>query len=110
MSTEQNTPEPGSIVIYGASDDLIEVECLAGPVPGCDEYDTADGQFVLTGPDPDGLAQTRLRVSYLAEGVWAISVAPVSEHMPMLPVFITKERHSAKATVSGVGSVVREAL
>jgi hypothetical protein len=107
MDPEENTPEPGAVVIYGASDDLIEVE---GQVRGCGEYAADDAQFVLTGAHDDGLAQTRLRVGYLPEGVWAISVAPVSEDVPMLPVFINRKRYSAKATVAGVASIVREAL
>jgi hypothetical protein len=107
MSPEENTPDPGAVVIYGASDNLIEIK---GQVRGCDEYNAEDAQFVLTGAHEDGLAQTRLRVVYLPKGVWAISVAPVSEDVPMLPVFISQERYSAKATIAGVGSIVREAL
>lgn len=37
---------PGTVTLYGASDDLIEVE---GDVSGCDEYNADDEHFVLIG-------------------------------------------------------------
>lgn len=105
MSTEEPTPQSGAVVIYGASDDLIEIE---GQVPGCDEYGAEDdgAQFVLIGDN----AQTRLRITYMPGGVWGITVSQIDEDMAMLPMFINSEGYSAKATVQGVRSIVREAL
>lgn len=93
-----------TIKLYGASDDLIEVE---GDVSGCDEYNGADAHFVLVGAS----AQTRIRVWYTARGVWAISAAPTDEDVAMLPVSINNAEtgYSAEATVEGVHTIIREA-
>jgi hypothetical protein len=99
MSTDMT----GTVVVYGASDDLIEIE---GDVQGCDEYPQADGQFVLVG---DG-AQVRLRVSYTRAGIWAIAVAPVGEAMPMLPVTLTDGGYTPRATIEGVRLVFHEVI
>lgn len=89
-----------TITVYGSSDDLIEIEGATNR-----EYDSADSHFVLVGRG----GQARLRVWYTKRGVWAIAAAPVDEDVPMLPVTLTSEGYSAKATVEGVNTVVREA-
>lgn len=91
-----------TVVLYGASDDLIEVE---GDAPGCDEYPAEDAHFVLVG----AVAKVRVRVWYTRRGVWAVAAAPVEEDTPMLPVALTGSGYSARATVEGVTMVVREA-
>lgn len=97
------TDQSGSVVtLYGASDDLIEVE---GTAPGCDEYNEEDAHFVLTGDK----GAVRIRVWYTRRGVWAIAVAPVEEDAPMLPVQITGSGYTAQAIVGGVRLVVKEA-
>jgi hypothetical protein len=92
-----------TIELYGASDDLIEVE---GDIAGCDEYNADDAHFVLTGVDGSALW---IRVWYTRRGVWAIALAPLDEDVPMLPASVTGDRYTAKAIVSGVCTVVREA-
>lgn len=93
-----------TIVLYGASDDLIEVE---GDRPGCDEYNAEDQHFVLAGAN----GTVRVRVWYTRRGLWAIAAAPVDEDTPMLPVAIEagEKGYTAKATVHGVELVVAEA-
>jgi hypothetical protein len=59
--------------IYGASDDLVEVE---GNLPGCDEYSGDDVKFVIGGC-------LLVRVTYGGHGVWAIQCAPVDEDVPV---------------------------
>ena len=95
---------PGTVTLYGASDDLIEIE---GDVPGCDEYNAEDEYFVLIGLE----AKTRVRVWFTRGGVWAIAAAPVGEDIPMLAVVIeaSERGYSARATVDGVHLVVHEA-
>ncbi len=99
------------VTVYGASDDLIEVE---GDVPGCDEYNGELSQFLLTGGD----RALRVRVRYDDDesGCWGIEVAPRDEDTAMLPVVISQQPrmdgegvgYSARAVVSGVDAVVLE--
>lgn len=56
------------IVIYGSSDDLIEVE---GDVPGCDEYNVEKAVFVTAG--------LRIHVKYDDGGCWRIGAVPFAE-------------------------------
>jgi hypothetical protein len=92
-----------SVIVYGASDDLIEIE---GSVQGCDEYNGDDEHFVLIGDE----AKVRMRVWYTRRGVWAIAVAPVGEDIPMLEVQIAPadRGYTARAIVNGVRLVVHE--
>lgn len=87
------------VVIYGSSDDLIEVE---GDAPGCDEYSAEDATFVLSGP----LGSARVRMVY--EGVWAITIAQLAEDVPLLTAAVLGSDYSVRATFWGVRSVVRE--
>jgi hypothetical protein len=93
------------VTIYGASDDLVEVE---GDAAGCDEYPSEDAHFVLTGD----AGQVRVRCWYTDRGIWAIAAAPVSEGAPMLSVAISgyESGYSAQAVVTGVISVIHEAV
>lgn len=93
-----------TIELYGASDDLIEVD---GDLPGCDEYNAEDAYFVLFGVADSAV---RVRVWYTSRGVWAIAAEPLDESSPMLPLSVTGEGYTAKAIVSGVRTVVREAV
>lgn len=94
------------VTIYGASDDLIEVE---GDAKGCDEYPATDDMaaFVLVG----GEARTRIVVRYTDDGVWAVSVAPHDEGtlMHFVEVGENANGYSAEARVRGVDAVIREA-
>jgi hypothetical protein len=94
-----------TITIYGASDDLIEIE---GEAAGCDEYpaDDADsGSFVLIGTDD---RQLRVRVSYGHNGVWVIALSPVDEDVPALTAVVSGSGYSARATIDDVISVIHE--
>lgn len=53
-----------TIKIYGASDDLIEVE---GDVPGCDEYGSEAGVVELSTGDA-------FRIRYTDDGVWTVDL------------------------------------
>lgn len=91
------------VYVYGASDDLVEVE---GNCPGCDEYSGDDVYLRLIGKGNS----TILRVSYESRGVWAIEVAPVAENLPMHEVRIvpSERSYSPLAAVVGVEQVVLE--
>lgn len=93
------------VTIYGASDDLIEVE---GPVPGCDEYNDEFARFRLIG---DGKT-TVVEVQYVESGVWEIRVRPLAEDVLMHEVAISQSErgYSALAIVAGVEQVVREVV
>jgi hypothetical protein len=90
------------VTIYGASDDLIEVE---GDAPGCDEYNGDDEHFVLVGEE----GKVRVRCWYTKRGVWAIAAAPVEEDARTLSVTIHGTGYTAHATVENVDLVIREA-
>lgn len=59
-----------ALAIYGASDDLIEVE---GEVAGADEFDGERATFVVAG----------LRITVEYHGCWAIQVIQVDEDVPV---------------------------
>ena len=95
--------EKGRVVIYGSSDDLIEVE---GKVPGCDEYNGERATFVLIGQHDD---QSTVRVRYAENGCWAIEVAPLDEDIALIPCVIemSGRGYSACATFKDVKSIVK---
>lgn len=92
-----------TVTIYGASDDLIEVD---GHVTGCDEYPSEDDHFVLIGE----AGKVRVRVWYTERGLWAIAAAPVDEDTPMLSLALSagEKNYTAQAVVEGVDLVIRE--
>ncbi len=99
-------PSTYEVIIYGASDDLIEVD---GSAPGCDEYGGETAEMLLW--DDHDTAGLRVTVEY-RHGCWMVGVAPADDGIPMLPVVIDQTTYhdgsigySARATVSGVGSV-----
>lgn len=55
-----------TVTIYGASDDLIEVE---GDVPGCDEYNSIDAPLYVELSTGDAF-----KVEYTDEGVWRVTL------------------------------------
>ncbi len=93
-----------TVFVYGASDDLIEVD---GDVRGCDEYPSDDAHFVFS----NGVEAVRLRVWFTRRGLWAIAAAPVDEDTPMLPVRLegAARGYSAKAQIDDVNLIVHEA-
>lgn len=97
MSTATGT----TVMIYGASDDLVEVE---GVIPGCDEYSEAPGRFIVIGET----GSTRVTIQYNEDGVWAVTLSPLDEDTPMLPAVIDSDRYTARATFNGVSRVIRE--
>lgn len=65
------------LTIYGASDDLIELE---GAID--DEYSIGsadDWEAIITADDKE----IRVFAAYLSCGVWAVSAAPVEDGVPM---------------------------
>jgi hypothetical protein len=90
------------VVIYGASDDLIEVE---GDVPGCDEYNDEAATFVLTG---DG-GQVRVGMRYGRSGCWEATIAPLDEGVAGPTATVSISGYTARVEVYDVTSVVREA-
>jgi hypothetical protein len=99
------------VTIYGASDDLIEVD---GDVPGCDEYSGESAELLLTGPE----GGVWVMVTYGTNGCWAIGVGPVDEDTRMLPVAIDQQPrmdgagfgYSARAVVTGVEKIHVESV
>jgi hypothetical protein len=69
MSTEATE----RLVIYGSSDDLIEVD---GKLPGCDEY-AADKAYLE-------VAGLRIGVEFC--GTWLIAVQQIDEEVPVTAV------------------------
>jgi hypothetical protein len=82
-----------TITIYGASDDLVEVD---GNVKGCDEYYYSEAVIVL---EP---TQDRFRIKY--DGVWRVSYEHVTGllryHVELAPED-DEDNYTDKATVSG---------
>lgn len=72
-----------TIRIYGASDDLVEVE---GPIHGADEY-TSDGTWtgVLEGPDGH---TAYVYADYRPNGTWTVSLGQFEEGyaLPAWPI------------------------
>lgn len=100
-----------TVTIYGASDDLIEIE---GTAPGCDEYNSEAATFIVRGEQHDDLiaGRTRVTVAYVAPGVWSLDLAPVDDGIPMVPCVVDlSERYdgtpgySARARFDGVERV-----
>lgn len=97
------------VTIYGASDDLIEVE---GDVPGCDEYNGENATLLLVGDE----GALRVTVRFDEDGNWMVGVAPRDEDTRMLSVIISQQPrmdgegfgYSARAVVSGVNVVTYE--
>lgn len=73
------------ITIYGASDDLVEVEGCEG----ADEFCTDDWQGELVAPDG---SQMRVYARYELSGCWSVGAAQVDEEhqLPGWPVTITQ--------------------
>lgn len=59
------------IKIYGASDDLVEVECVVGEVKGCDEYSGGNDQTRRVILHPTGDVFT-VKYGRGEDGVWVV--------------------------------------
>ena len=75
------------ITIYGASDDLVEVDGCEG----ADEFSSDNWSADLQGPDPDGT----MHVScwYDINGCWQVGVGQSDEsiQLPVWPITITQQ-------------------
>lgn len=96
-----------TIVIYGYSDDLIEID---GDAPGCDEYNPGypddTSEFLITTVGDGGAeAKVRVRVTYNTDGVWEITTRQVEEDMPTPEVHLSSRGYSMQATIGGVTKV-----
>jgi len=69
-----------TVTIYGASDDLVEIE---GDIEGCDEY-SADGFWVGVIEAPDG-GTANVYVDYRHNGCWTVSLGQYEEDYGMPP-------------------------
>lgn len=80
----------GRVKIYGASDDLIEIE---GDIPGCDEYNTEHAYFQVAG--------LQLGVEYNGDGTWEIAVGLIDEDVPVTAenMALAVEGHSMVLTM-----------
>lgn len=91
-----------TFVFSGASDDLIHVD-------GSDEFDEIGAQeatFVVAGTEG---RFARIRVNYGRRGLWEVTVGPLDEDIPMLPVLVEMDTgYSARATVHNALTVLRE--
>lgn len=74
------------ITIYGASDDLVEVDGCEG----ADEFPSDDWSGVLVGPD--GVQQMRVYCRYESNGCWSVGAVQIDEQyqLPEWPVTITQ--------------------
>jgi hypothetical protein len=68
------------IHIYGASDDLLEVE---GNNPGCDEYGCPERGIAITIGDETGGLRVFARYAVGPRGVWRLAVEPIDEGVPI---------------------------
>ena len=59
-----------TVRIYGASDDLIEIE---GDIPGCDEYNEVCAYFQIAG----------LQIGVEYAGTWEVAVGQIDEDVPV---------------------------
>lgn len=75
----------GPVSVYGASDDLVELEGGVDDEIGCYEK-PVEIEFGHPGPDSDGKG-VRLLVEYAPGGsaVWRIAVEPLDENVEMFP-------------------------
>jgi len=79
-----NEPPISTVKIYGASDDLIEVEGVEGSVRGCDEFGTDNGFVEFSSGDV-------FRVHYTNDGVWKVDHVQATQRGA--PTVIRKEPH-----------------
>lgn len=93
-----------TIQIYGASDDLIEIE---GNCPGCDEYNAEDAAFLVSGDYNGTPARAKVRVIYNADGVWAITVSQAAEGDSLLPCVIETGAPAGYSAVASFDDVDR---
>lgn len=91
------------VVIYGASDDLVEIE---GDAPGCDEYNAESATFLVLGVRGD---RARVEVEYADSGVWKVAVSPADEdtNIPPMEIVSAGNGYSACAVIQNVERVVR---
>ena len=61
-----------ALKIYGASDDLIEIE---GTIPGCDEYNAERAYFQVAG--------LQIGIEFAGPGTWEIAVGQIDEDTPV---------------------------
>lgn len=100
-------PETVEVTIYGASDDLVEVE---GQIEGADEYDALSGWVgALTSPDGESLV---VRAEYCKPGSraeWTVGVEN-TETYPAWPIRFAerpdREGDPALVIIVPVGTVL----
>jgi hypothetical protein len=93
--------------IYGASDDLVEIEHLdeAGePIPGAgDEYNCDGANIVIGNPEASegkNAEGIRIGMRYAKGGCWEARVAPIDEDVPCpYVVTVMVEKYSAVVLV-----------
>lgn len=83
--------------IYGASDDLVEIE----GVDGGDEIGCYEQDVVVTVEEPGGPGAVRVTMSYVAGGVWAATISQIDEDAPIpWPVIVTSRRYSTVVDIA----------
>lgn len=90
------------ITIFGASDDLIEIE---GDAKGCDEYTATEGTFIAY---CSGGETVRFTVRFTPRGVWGIEFEPVDEDIPMPAITVSSDGYTPTAKIGEVSHLVRE--
>lgn len=95
---EVTTSNGKAIVIYGANDDLVELEGGVEDGIGC--YQT---QAVIEVGGGDGgvrvLASYAVPGGFRSPGVWRIALEPIDEDVPLLPVRVSSETGRSVAVV-----------
>lgn len=69
-----------TVTIYGASDDLVEIE---GSIVGADEY-SSDGHWVGVMEAPDG-GTAYVYVDYRDNGTWTVALGQYEEEFNLPP-------------------------
>jgi len=71
-----------TITIYGASDDLIEVE---GACPGCDEYSTSGDHKAYRGRIHISACGDHVTIHAIYDGAWGFAICPQDGDYDSMP-------------------------
>lgn len=76
--------------IYGASDDLVEIEG-----PGGDEVGCYNKRVIVTIHAPDKSSGVHVTMAYVDPCVWQATVAQLDEDIPIPPCRVTSRGYTA---------------
>ncbi len=79
------------VCVYGASDDLVEIEDASGELT--EEYSSYDKPFQAILSESATAYKASLRVSYESAGVWAVALFQVDEDTPFPNHWLPRLEH-----------------